>query len=124
MKILESAENYLERILMLSKTLGKVRAIDIVHDMNFSKPSVSVAMKNLKENNYITIDEKGYIYLTAKGLEIANKTLEKHELITSILMTLGVEEKIAKEDACKIEHDISEETHQALIKLKDILNHK
>ncbi len=114
MKIQESSENYLEQILMLSKIKNEVRAIDIVNSMNFSKPSVSVAMKNLKEHGYINISIKGLITLTDKGLEIANKVYERHIIIKNFLLKLGVSEENASKDACKIEHDLSEESFEAL----------
>ena len=118
MQIRESAENYLETILILSQRKGKgeVRSIDIVNELEFSKPSVSVAMKNLRENGYITVDKDGYIRLTDKGLEIAEKMYERHTLLTKWLTALGVDEKIAVEDACRIEHVISEESFEAIKK--------
>ena len=112
MKLHESSEDYLERILMLEIANGKVKSIDIALDMNFSKPSVSIAMKKLKENNYITIDKKGYIHLTENGEKIAKAIYERHVLLTKALMYLGVDEETAKQDACKIEHDLSEESFQ------------
>lgn len=116
MKRLESQEDYLETILMLSKEKDNVHAIDIAREMSFSKPSVSIAMNKLKDANYIVINDKGEIKLTESGLAIAEKTLEKHVILTKILVSLGVEENIAKEDACKLEHDISDETWQAIKK--------
>ena len=118
MQIRESAENYLETILILSQRKGKgeVRSIDIVNELEFSKPSVSVAMKNLRENGYITVDKDGYIRLTDKGLEIAEKMYERHTLLTKWLTALGVDEKIAVEDACRIEHVISDESFEAIKK--------
>jgi len=116
MKIHESAENYLETILMLKERNSEVRSVDIVNELNFSKPSVSVAMKNLRQNGYITMDEKGYIELTDKGLEIADTMYERHKLFSKWLMKLGVSEKTAIEDACRIEHVISAETFQAIKK--------
>ena len=106
MQIRESAENYLETILILSQRKGKgeVRSIDIVNELEFSKPSVSVAMKNLRENGYITVDKDGYIRLTDKGLEIAEKMYERHTLLSQWLIKLGVDEKVAVEDACRMEH--------------------
>ena len=98
----ESSEDYLERILMLQEKLGSVRSIDIANDMNFSKPSVSIAMKKLKDNSYIDIDDKGKIILTEKGLEIATKTYEKHRLITTFLESIGVSSSQAQKDACVI----------------------
>lgn len=106
----ESTEDYLERILILTNRNGKVRSIDIANDMSFSKPSVSIAMKKLRDKNYITIDENGYIYLTPLGLEKASSVYERHVIISKSLMLLGVDEKTALIDACKIEHDLSEET--------------
>lgn len=114
MKILESSENYLEQILMLSKTKKEVRSIDIVNSMKFSKPSVSIAMKNLKENGYIEISSKGLITLTEAGYNIACKVYERHCIIKKVLMKLGVSESTASNDACKIEHDLSEESFNAL----------
>lgn len=112
----ESSENYLEQILILSKKQKDVRSIDIVNSMKFSKPSVSIAMKNLKQNDCINVSEKGLITLTDKGLEIANKVYERHCVITQTLIQLGVPEDIAAEDACRIEHDLSEESFIAIKK--------
>ena len=116
MQIRESAENYLETILILSQRKGKgeVRSIDIVNELEFSKPSVSVAMKNLRENGYITVDKDGYIRLTDKGLEIAEKMYERHTLLSQWLIKLGVDEKVAVEDACRMEHVISAESFSAI----------
>lgn len=114
MKILESAENYLEAILIIKKDKGNVRAIDIVNYLNFSKPSVSVAMKQLENNGYITRNEDGHIFLTDMGLEIANKIYERHSLLNEIFLHIGVSEKTAVEDACKIEHDLSQETFECI----------
>lgn len=119
MKIFESQENYLETILKLSKTLSKVRSIDIVNDLGYSKPSVSIAMKNLKENGLITISSSGAIELTQEGYEIANKTLEKEKLITNLLISFGVSKKQAGIDACKIEHVLSDESFDAIKKHLD-----
>lgn len=118
MQIRESAENYLETILILSQRKGKgeVRSIDIVNELEFSKPSVSVAMKNLRENGYITVDKDGYIRLTDKGLEIAEKMYERHTLLSQWLIRLGVDEKVAVEDACRMEHVISAESFAAIKK--------
>ena len=118
MQIRESAENYLETILILSQRKGKgeVRSIDIVNELEFSKPSVSVAMKNLRENGYITVDKAGYIRLTDKGLEIAEKMYERHTLLSQWLIKLGVDEKVAVEDACRMEHVISAESFAAIKK--------
>ena len=121
MKIKESAENYLETILMLKKEKGYVRSIDIANELGVTKPSVSVAMKSFREEGYITVDETGGISLTEKGMEIANRVYEKHEIIAKVLMSIGVNEKTAYEDSCKIEHDISNETFE---KLKDFIEEK
>jgi len=115
-KILESTENYLETILMLSQQKGFVRAVDIANELNYSKPSVSVAMKNLRENKYIVLDENAHIKLTEKGREIAQKMYDRHTLISDWLISLGVDSDIAINDACKMEHDMSEETFIALQK--------
>ena len=116
LKIQESAENYLETILMLAKEQPYVRSIDIANELSFSKPSVSVAMKNLRENGYITVDKDGYIRLTDKGLEIAEKMYERHTLLSQWLIKLGVDEKVAVEDACRMEHVISAESFAAIKK--------
>lgn len=114
MNILESREDYLERILMLQKNGSKVRAIDIAKSMGYSKPSVSIALKKLRESELIAVDENGYISLTEKGKEIAVSVYERHEVITSLLIKLGVSSETAEDDACKIEHELSEETFNAL----------
>lgn len=114
MQIHQSAEDYLECILKLSKTRPVVRSIDIANEMNFSKPSISVAMKNLRLNGYIKMDESGFITLTESGLKIAESIYERHLVLTEWLQFLGVDEKIASEDACKIEHNLSPETFAAL----------
>ena len=114
MKRLESQEDYLEKILQISHVKENVHAIDIAREMNFSKPSVSVAMSKLKEEGHIEINEKGEISLTSSGHEIAEKTLEKHEILTKMLISLGVDEETAKEDACRMEHDISDKTWEAI----------
>lgn len=112
--IQESAENYLETILILKNKLGMVRSIDIANYLNFSKPSISTAMKSFRENGYITVDDKGFITLTEKGLKIAEKIYERHTILSKCLMDLGVQEKTAKEDACRIEHVISQETFEKI----------
>lgn len=116
MKILESAENYLETILMLSKTKDIVRSIDIATELDFSKPSVSVAMKNLRTNGYIEMDHNGHITLLPKGLAIAEKMYERHTMITDWLIALGVSPETAVNDACRMEHILSEETFEAMKK--------
>lgn len=113
-KIQESAENYLETILMLGQKKGNVRSIDIAHELEFKKPSVSVAMKNLRENGYIRVDDNGFITLTDAGRQIAETMYERHLLLSHWLMELGVNEKTAVEDACKIEHVISRESFEAI----------
>ena len=113
MKIHESAENYLETILILKKRLGQVRSIDIASELSFSKPSVSVAMKNLRLNGYIDVSKDGYITLLEKGQEIAERIYERHTLFSDWLMALGVSPEVAAEDACRIEHVISDETFEA-----------
>lgn len=110
----ESLEDYLERILMLSKKLPYVRSIDIAIDMSFSKPSISIAMKKLKQENYITINENGHISLTEKGLKIALDVYERHTIITNALINLGVSEETARKDACLIEHDLSKESFECI----------
>ena len=114
MKIQESAENYLETILVLHKRKGIVRSIDIANEMGFSKPSVSVAMKNLRLGGYIRVDDDGNITLLDKGREIAEKIYERHTLVSRWLPAMGVDPDIAAEDACRIEHVISNETIDAL----------
>ena len=111
----ESEEDYLERILMLSKEKANVRAIDIAASMKFSKPSVSIALKKLKEKLYVNVDEStGFITLTEQGLSIASSVYERHQIIAKLLMSLGVSEETALKDACKIEHDLSEESFTRL----------
>jgi len=112
----ESMEDYLETILILKNKKGKVRSIDIVGELGYTKASVSVAMKGLREKNLITMDEVGYITLTKEGKKIAEKILERHTLLSDWLIRLGVSEEVAREDACRIEHDISEETFNILKK--------
>lgn len=114
MKLYESAEDYLERILILQNKQGVVHAVDIANDMNFSKPSVSVAMKKLRENGYVDIASNGAISLTESGYQVARSTYDRHLTLTEALVALGVQEEIARKDACKIEHDLSEESFQAI----------
>lgn len=115
MKIQESAENYLETIYMIHKRKGMVRSIDIVNELEFTKPSVSIAMKNLRENGYIRMEhDTGFITLTDKGAEIAERMYERHTVLSDLLVRLGVDEKVAAEDACRIEHVISAESFEAL----------
>ncbi len=114
MKIQESAENYLETILILQNKNGSVRSVDIAAELGFSKPSVSVAMKHLRENGYISVDESGHITLCDAGREIAERMYERHTTLSGWLIALGVDEKTAVEDACRIEHVISAESFAAL----------
>lgn len=116
MHINESAENYLETILILSKSHPVVRSVDIAEELGFKKSSVSVAMKNLREKNHITVTKEGFIYLTESGRKIAEMIFERHELLTAWLVRLGVDPAIAGEDACKIEHVISSESFEAIKK--------
>ena len=115
MKIHESAEDYLEQILMLKEQKGSVRSIDIAVAMGFSKPSVSIAMKNLRENGYISVDADGFITLEEPGLEIARRIYDRHRKLTAFFVALGVDPDVAAHDACKIEHDLSEETYSKMI---------
>ena len=112
----ESLEDYLETILILSRHLPAVRSIDVANELDFSKPSVSVAMKNLKSKNYITVSDDGYIHLTESGKELAEKVYECHNLLKNWLIHLGVNPEIAAVDACKMEHDISPESYEAIKK--------
>lgn len=116
MKVNESAENYLETILILSQRLPVVRSIDIAAEMGFKKSSVSVAMKNLREKNHIAVSPAGYITLTEAGKEIAEMIYERHNFLSGWLISLGVDEKIAAEDACRMEHVISRESFAAIKK--------
>lgn len=111
----ESAEDYLERILMLRQKNGFVRSKDLVDDMNFSKPSISIAMKKLRDKNLVVMNEEtGELTLTEEGEKIASRIYERHKVISSLLMKIGVDEKTAIQDACKIEHDLSDESFQAI----------
>ena len=114
MQIYESAEDYLEQILMLLEKKGHARSVDIAAGLNVSKPSVSVAMKKLRENGYITMSQDGMISLTDKGYAIARKIYDRHQALTKYLVQIGVPEEVAKEDACKMEHDLSDESFAAI----------
>ena len=114
MKIQESAENYLETILILSQKKTQVRSIDIVNELEFSKPSVSVAMKNLRQNGYVLMDKDGSLTLTDAGREIAEMIYERHQVLSEWLVRLGVDEQTAVEDACRIEHVISAKSFEAM----------
>lgn len=116
MNVNESAENYLETILILSKVKPVVRSVDIAEELGFKKSSVSVAMKNLREKNHITVTKEGFIYLTDSGKEIADMIYERHQLLSSWLTRLGVDPVIATQDACRIEHVISRESFEAIKK--------
>ncbi len=114
MNIHESAEDYLEAILKIREKKGMVRSIDIVNELGFSKPSISVAMKRLRENGYITMDGDNYISLTDTGRDIAEKIYTRHKTLTRFLVRLGVDEETAEKDACKIEHDLSDITFEKI----------
>lgn len=114
MKIQKSAEDYLETILVIRQRKGQVRSIDIANELSFSKPSVSIAMKNLRENGYIEVDGAGLITLLPAGQEIAERIFERHTILTQVLVNLGVDPVVASEDACRIEHVISAESFAAL----------
>lgn len=121
MKIQEAAENYLECILILGKEKGQVRSIDVAHRLEVSKPTVSVTMKHFREDGYIEVDSDGFLILTQKGREIAERIYERHVVLTELLIALGVDEKTAREDACRIEHDLSETT---FARIKEHLHQK
>ena len=114
MKIRESAENYLETIFILCQNGSQVRAVDIANELDFSKPSISVALKNLRTEGFIETDEDGYIVLTESGLEIARSTYERHMVISDWLMSMGVDRQTAVNDACRIEHVLSEQSFSAI----------
>ena len=114
MRILKSSEDYLEAMLMMSERHGYIRSIDIAAELHVTKPSVSYATKRLRENGYITMDREGLITLTDKGMAIAARIYERHKVLTALLIGLGVDEKTAREDACKMEHDMSDETFEAI----------
>ena len=114
MTIHKSAEDYLEMILMIRQQKGYVRSIDVAQALGVTKPSVSIAMKKLRENGYITFDKDNFILLSVPGEKVARHMYERHKTLTQLLMRLGVSEETAKEDACKIEHDISDETFNAI----------
>ena len=110
----ESAEDYLEKILILRERNGNVRSIDIVNEMNYSKPSISIAMKKLRAEGLVEMDPNGYITLTSKGEEIAQRIYKRHRLLKKVLMAIGVEEETAAEEACRIEHDINDDTYNKI----------
>ena len=117
MNIHESAENYLEKILMLRESKGYARSVDIATELQVTKPSVSIAMKRLRENNYILMDDDGLITLTAEGKAIAERIYDRHKVLTAFFRELGVSDQNAAADACKVEHDISEETYLAICRV-------
>lgn len=119
MAIFESGENYLEAIYKLSLSSNEIHAIHIVNELHFSKPSVSNALKKLVNQNYISIDTNNHIHLTDKGFEIAKNIYDRHKTLTSLLIKLGVDEKTAENDACKLEHDMSKTTFEAFKKLNE-----
>ena len=112
----ESVEDYLETILLLGKQMPQVRSVDVANELNYSKPSVSVAMKNLRQKNYVTVSEEGFIHLTEEGRRLAETVYERHSLISGWLVSLGVDPEVAAEDACRMEHDISAESFAAIKK--------
>ena len=124
MKIRKSSEDYLEAMLVMKERHGYIRSIDIAAELNVTKPSVSYATKRLRENGYITMDKEGLITLTEKGMEIAEHMYERHRLLTQFFVRLGISEHVAREDACKIEHDLSEETFQAIKTHVELMRHK
>ena len=114
MQILRAAEDYLEAMLMMQQKHGYIRSIDIAEQLGVTKPSVTYTTKRLRENGYITMDKDGLITLTAKGMDIASRTLERHHVLTAFFESLGIDEETAEADACKIEHDISQKTFDAI----------
>ncbi len=116
MEIHEATEMYLETILVLKNRLGLVRSIDVATEMGYSKPTISVAMKKFRQEGLVTVDESGFINLTEKGRDIAERIYERHQVLTHILVSLGVSKENAEQDACRIEHDICDETFEALKK--------
>ncbi len=114
MRVGETIENYLETILILSKRQDEVRSIDVVNEMGYSKPTISIMMKQLREKDYIEVDDSGFISLSPLGLAIAREVYEKHVLLTKLLIKLGVDKDRAAEDACKVEHVISNDTFQKI----------
>lgn len=115
MQIHESAEDYLEAILMLQERLGAARSVDVAAELEFSKASVSIAMKKLRENGYVVVDKDGFLSLTPKGKEIATHIYDRHKTLTDFFVRLGVDPDTAARDACKVEHDLSEETFEKLL---------
>ena len=116
MEIRKSAEDYLEAMLMLKEEKCYIRSVDIADRLNVARPSVSYSVKNLRENGYLSMDKSGFITLSESGMAIAEKIYTRHKVLTKFFVSLGVNEEIAKEDACKVEHDLSDETFDALLK--------
>jgi Mn-dependent DtxR family transcriptional regulator len=114
MRITEATENYMEAILVLSEKIGAVRSVDVANYLGFSKPTISQYMKQFVQHELVTIDSDGHITLTEAGRKVAERTLEKHQIIAKVFMAMGVSEEIALEDACKVEHDLSEETFNCI----------
>ena len=121
MKIQKSAEDYLEAMLMMKEQHGYIRSIDIADHLGVTKPSVSYATKRLRENGFITMDHSGFITLTDSGMEIADRVYSRHKMLTDFFMAIGVSPETARDDACKVEHDISEETFKAMSRYNEIL---
>lgn len=117
MSLYESGEMYLESILILTREKSDVRAIDLCEYMSYSKPSVSRALSNLKKSGHVSVDENGHISLTNDGIAVAEKIYERHNILSTVLQMIGVSEETASEDACKIEHDISDESFEAIKRL-------
>ena len=122
MKIQKSAEDYLEMIMMLEEKRGSVRSIDVATELGVTKPSVSVAVKRLRENGYLTVDDDGQLRLTESGSEIAKRMYDRHRMLTDFFVSIGVSPATAREDACKVEHDLSDETFMALCRHSDWKN--
>ena len=116
MEIQKSSEDYLETMLMMQEKHGYIRSIDVAEHLGVTKPSVSYATKRLRENGYITMDKDGLITLTPAGMEIASRVYDRHKTLTHFFMHLGVDEKTAREDACKVEHDLSQVTYEAIVR--------
>ena len=114
MAVTEAVENYLETIYILSLQKSEIHAIDICNHLNYSRPTVSIVLRQLKNNGYVIVNDDNHIYLSESGLEIAKRIYERHVILTKLLMGLGVSDKLAQEDACKIEHDLSDETFEAI----------
>jgi Mn-dependent DtxR family transcriptional regulator len=119
LKIQKASEDYLETMLMLQESLGYIRSIDIAEHLGVTKPSVSYATKRLRENGYITMDKDGLITLTETGMAIAKKMFQRHQILTEVFIKMGVDPAIAAEDACKIEHDLSQDTFDAICRLAE-----